>query len=104
MKLPPKYIRAIMATTALAAIGTIYTEQTFLAFLLGWVVLLPIMAGSYLIYGLVQYRKESKNSIVVSVKSKDLKDRYTDIIRQEEEIRVAKEGLYQELVKGKKGI
>lgn len=104
MKLPPKYIRAIVAAAALAAVGTVYTEQTFLAFLLGWAVLIPIAACSYLIYGLVKYREESKNSIVVSIKSKDLKDRYTDIIRQEEEIRIAKECLYQEMVKGKKGI
>jgi uncharacterized membrane protein len=100
----PKYVKTVIVATALAIIGTVYTEQTFITFLLGWVILIPIITCAYLIYGLVEYRKEHKNSIVVSVKSKDLRNRYADIIRKEEEIRMAKEVLYKELTNGKKGI
>ena len=103
MKLP-KYMKAVVAATSLAIIGTVYTEETFLTFLLGWVVLIPIVSCGYLIYGLVEYRKERKNRIIVSVKPNNITERYAELIRKEEGIRKEKEVLYNELRKSKKGI
>lgn len=60
MKLPYKYVGTIAAAAALAAAGTMYAEQTFLTFLVGWVVLIPIATCGYLAYGLCEYRKQSK--------------------------------------------
>ncbi len=103
MKLP-KYLKAITVATSLAIIGTVYTEETFLTFLLGWVILIPIVSCGYLIYGLVEYRKERKNRIIVSVKPNNITERYAELIRKEEIIRKEKDVLYNELRKSKKGI
>lgn len=99
-----RYMKAVIATTALLTIGTIYTEETFLTLLLGWVVLIPIVSCGYLIYGLVEYRKERKNRIVISVKPHSITERYAEIILKEEGIRREKEVLYKQLRNGKKGI
>ncbi len=98
----PKYIQAAIVAAALATIGTIYMEKTFLAFLAGWIILLPIIACGYLIYGLIEYRRENKNRIMVSVKPNSITERYAELIRKEEEIRREKEVLYKELVKDNK--
>ncbi len=103
MKLP-KYMKAITVAASLAIIGTIYTEETFITLLLGWVVLIPIVSCGYLIYGLVEYRKERKNRIIVSVKPNNITERYAEIIHKEECIRREKEVLYKQLRNGKKGI
>ncbi len=103
MKLP-KYAKATIAAAALAPFGMIYTQETFITLLLGWIVLIPIVACGYLIYGLVEYRKDMKNRIIISVKSNSIKDRYTDIILKEAEIRREKEILYKELRKNNKGM
>lgn len=97
-------MKAITVATSLAIIGTVYTEETFLTLLLGWVVLIPIVSCGYLIYGLVEYRKERKNRIVVSVKPNNITERYAEIIRKEEGIRREKDVLYKQLRNGKKGI
>lgn len=100
-----KYLKAAIATTVLLATGAIYLGKTFLTFLVGWIIVIPIAACGYLAYGLIQYRKQTKNSIIVSVKPNSLTEKYSELIRKEEEIRKEKESLYKELTKGiKKGI
>jgi len=100
MKLP-KYAKSIAVAAALAAIGTTYLEETFLTFLIGWVVLIPIAGCAYLIYGLREYAKEYKNKIVVSAKP-GIEEKYAKLIREEEQIRVAKGILYKELMEEQK--
>lgn len=100
-----KYMKATIATTVLLATGAIYLEKTFLAFLIGWIVVIPIAACGFLAYGLIQYRKQTKNSIVISVKPNSVTERYAELIRKEEQIRREKEILYKELTNGnKKGL
>lgn len=103
MKLP-KYMKSIVAATVLTAAGAIYMGKTFLTFLVGWIVIVPIVACGYLIYGLLEYRKQEKNSIVVSVKPNNITEKYAELIRKEEEIRKEKEVLYKELTESQKGI
>lgn len=95
-------MKAAIVTTVLLAAGTIYTGKTFLAFLVGWIVVIPIVACGYLAYGLIQYRKQTKNSIVISVKPNTITERYAELIRKEEQIRKDKEILYKELTNGNK--
>ena len=73
-----------------------------MTFLIGWVVLIPIAGCAYLIYGLREYAKEHKNKIVVSMKPNSIEEKYAKLIREEEQIRVAKGTLYKELMKEKK--
>lgn len=103
MKLP-RYIKAVIAATVLTAIGAIYLQKTFLTFLVGWLVAVPIVVMGYMIYGLREYRKQRKNSIMVSVKPNSITEKYAELIRKEEEIRKEKEVLYKELTKSEKGI
>ena len=97
-----KYMKATIATTVLLATGAIYLGKTFLAFLIGWIVVIPIVACGFLAYGLIQYRKQTKNSIVISVKPNSVTERYAELIRKEEQIRREKEILYKELTNGNK--
>lgn len=103
MKLP-KYIKAAIAATVLTAMGAIYLQKTFLTFLVGWLIAVPIVVIGYTIYGLREYRKQSKNSIIVSVKPNNITEKYAELILKEEEIRREKEVLYKELTKEKKVI
>jgi len=95
-------MKAAIATTVLLATGAIYLGKTFLAFLIGWIVVIPIVACGFLAYGLIQYRKQTKNSIVISVKPNSVTERYAELIRKEEQIRREKEILYKELTNGNK--
>jgi hypothetical protein len=53
----------------------------------------------------MQYRKQTKNSILISVKPSSVTERYEELFRKEEELRKEKEILYKELTNGnKKGI
>ena len=101
MKLPT-YVKTVAIASALAAIGASYLEETFIAFLIGWVVLIPIVGCAFMIYGLREYMKDHKNKIVVSVKPNSIEEKYAELIHKEEEIRVAKGTLYRELMKEKK--
>jgi hypothetical protein len=100
-----KYMKAAIAATVLLATGAIYLGKMFLTFLVGWIIAIPIVVCGYLAYGLTQYRKQTKNSIVISVKPSSVTEKYVELIRKEEEIRKEKESLYKELTNGnKKGI
>ena len=101
MKLP-KYVKTVAVAAALAAVGATYLEETFLTFLVGWVVLIPVAGCGYLLYGLREYKKEYENKILVSVKPTTIEEKYKELIRKEEEIRMTKETLYKELMKEKK--
>lgn len=99
-----RFAKIAIATTLLTAAGAIYMDKAFLTFLVAWIIVIPIVACGYAIYGLIQYRKNTKNSIIVSVKSNNLTERYAELIRKEEEIRKEKEALYKELKNGKQTI
>lgn len=99
-----KLMKAIVAATVVIATGAIYMGKTFLTFLVGWIVIIPIVTCGYLIYGLREYRKQNKNSITVSMKQNGMTERLAELIRKEEEIRREKEVLYKELTHNKKGI
>ena len=101
MKLP-KYVKTVAVAAALAAVGATYLEETFLPFMVGWVVLIQVAGCGYLLYGLREYKKEYENKILVSVKPTTIEEKYKEIIRKEEEIRMTKETLYKELMKEKK--
>lgn len=96
-----KYVLAMAIGASAVAIGTMYPDKTFPAFVLAWLILIPIASVVYLIYGLREYIKERKNSIVVSIKPSNATDRLMELMHEEERIKDAKEALYKEMKKSK---
>jgi len=78
--------------------GCVYflPSQSFTAFMAGWIFLLPIAAAVFLAYGLLEYRKDRKNRIVVSIKESDA---MKALARREAELKKEKELLYEQFGK-----
>ena len=79
-------------------IGSVYflPSESFIAFLTGWVILLPITAAVFLAVGLREYMKDRKNRIMVSIKRTDAMNA---LARREEELKREKELLYEQFGK-----
>ena len=95
-----KYM-TIASIAPVLAIGIVYPELTFPAFLTGWLFLIPAAVGGFLIYGLREYMKERKNVIIISVKKDSALERFEELVRQEAEIKKEKRVLYEELTNKK---
>lgn len=65
-----------------------------MAFLLGWLFLVPALAVVFLTYSLIIYLKERKNRILVMFKPTE---EMRAIARKEEELRLEKERLLQRI-------
>lgn len=92
-------LRYAMIVTIIAGISAviIYPANAFLAFLTVWLLLIPVVAIGYLMYGLQEYVKNRKNSIVISIKSNEITKKLIELAHNEDEIRKEKEILYKEL-------
>jgi len=79
-------------------IGGIYflPSESFVAFLAGWVFLMPVAAAVFLAVGLREYRKDRKNRIMVSVRANDA---MKALARREAELKREKELLYEQFGK-----
>jgi len=78
-------------------IGVYYPDKAFLTFVTAWLFVIPVMAAIYLTYGLIQYMRDRKNKIVVTIKNNDLTTRLMSIMREEEELKKAKEAIYKQM-------
>ncbi len=76
-------------------IGSAYflPQESFIAFLTGWVILLPVAAVVFLAVGLRKYMMDRKNTILVSVK---MNDAMKSLARREAELKREKELLYEQ--------
>lgn len=79
-------------------IGSVYflPSESFMAFLTGWVILLPIIAAVFLATGLREYMKDRKNRIMVSITANDA---MKALARREAELKREKELLYEQFGK-----
>ncbi|MCZ7362089.1 MAG: hypothetical protein O8C58_01925 [Candidatus Methanoperedens sp.] len=71
-----------------------YPAQTFLAFSVGWLFFIPAAFIVYLTYGFIEYMKERRHRIVVSVKPSEA---MIALSRREAELQREKDRLYKEL-------
>jgi len=60
-------VRLVVGATVIAA-GYFLPGKTFLAFVLGWLLLIPATFAVYMLLGLKEYINNRKNRLVVSVK------------------------------------
>lgn len=79
-------------------IGTIYflPSESFIAFIAGWVFLLPAMAVVFLGIGLREYMSDRKNRIIVSLKTNEAMKVFA---RREAELEREKNLLYEQFRK-----
>ena len=93
MKNQIKYIVAVVSAVIFMAFSFYYPAQTFLAFFAGWLFLIPAAFIIYMVYGLVELRKESVHRITVTIKPTEAMKALT---RREAVIRKEKERLLYE--------
>ena len=79
-------------------IGSVYflPSESFVAFLTGWVILLPVTAAVFLAVGLREYMLDRKNRITVSVRANEA---MKALSRREAELKREKELLYEQFGK-----
>ena len=92
-----KYVGAAGVGGA-AVLGTAYyfPEQSFTAFVVGWLFLIPAAFAVYMVYGLWKYMMEREHRITVEVKPSEA---MKALARKEAELAREKEILYEELHK-----
>lgn len=90
-----KYVAAAIAGGG-AVIGTAYffPEKSFIAFVVGWLFLIPAAFAVYMVYGLWKYIEDRENRISVVVKPTEA---MKALARKEAELAREKEILYEEL-------
>ncbi len=92
-----KYIAAAIAAAVFMTAAYYYPAQTFIYFVIGWLFIIPAAFIVYMVYGFMEYVKERKHRIEVTVKPTEA---MKAIARREEELRREKERiLYEELHK-----
>jgi|SRR3989304_1468443 len=89
-----KYIVAASAAAGFMAVAYSFPAETFLVFTVGWLFFIPAAFIVYMIYGFMQYNKESKHRIVVSVKPTEA---MRALARREAELKREKDLLLEEL-------
>jgi len=97
MKNRYKHFATFVAGGALAGTAYYVPQESFMAFLTGWLFLVPAAVVIFLGYGLTKYMKERKNRITVSIKPTEA---LKAITRREAELHNEKQLLLEELRKG----
>lgn len=89
---------AATAVVGATVVGAAYylPLETFQAFIIGWLLLIPATFVVYMLYGFVEYMKQRKHRIMVSIKPTEA---MRAIARREAELEREKERLYEELQK-----
>lgn len=93
-----KYVAAAIGGTIAGAVYFLPSEM-FLAFVAGWLFLIPAAGIVLLAYGLREYMKDRKNRIMVSIKPNEA---MRALARREMELQREKELLLKELNNGVK--
>ncbi len=91
-----KYVAAAICGT-IAGAAFFPPSGIFLTFVTGWLFLIPAAGIAFLAYGLREYMKDRKNTILVSVKPSEA---MRALARREMELQREKELLLKELSSG----
>ncbi len=89
-----KYLAAAGVAGAFMVVAYYYPAETFLAFIAGWLFIIPAAFIVYMVHGFIGYMRERKHRIEVAVKPSEA---MRAIARREEELKREKERiLYEE--------
>ncbi|HEY9205349.1 MAG TPA: hypothetical protein VIO58_05460 [Candidatus Methanoperedens sp.] len=97
MKYWKRYVAAAVAVGTVIAAVRFLPSETFITFVMAWLLLIPAAFAMYLAYGLREYMRDRKNRILVSVKPSEA---MKALARRETELAREKELLYEDLRKG----
>ncbi|VVB94899.1 Uncharacterised protein [uncultured archaeon] len=92
-----KQFAIFVAGGSVAGAAYFVPENSFLAFVAGWLFLVPAAVVIFLGYGLTKYMKDRKNRITVSIKPNDA---LKAIARREAELHREKQLILEEIRKG----
>ena len=90
-------IAAAIAGTGMAG-AYYYPAEFFIVFTAGWLFFIPAAFVGYMAYGLLKYRMDRKNRIIVHVKPTEA---MKAVARREAALAKEKEILYEEIHEGK---
>ncbi len=93
-----KYIAAAAVAGAVMGTAYYYPAQTFIAFVMGWLFLIPAAFIVYLAYGVWVYSRDLRRTIIVKVKPSEA---IRALARKEAALKKEKEILYEELKGGR---
>ncbi len=89
-----KYVAAAAVAGAVMGAAYFYPAQTFIAFVIGWLFLIPAFFIIYLVYGVWIYGRDLRHRIIVKMRPTEA---MKILIRKEAVLRREKEILYEEL-------
>ncbi len=92
-----KYIVAASAAAAFMMAAYLYPAETFITFTVGWLFFIPAAFIVYMTYSFLEYTKERKHKIVVSIKPTEA---MKALARREAELKKEKELIQRELDEG----
>ncbi len=92
-----KYIVAITAAMSFMMAAYFYPAETFITFTVGWLFFIPALFVVYMTYSFLEYTKERRNRIIISVKPTEA---MRALARREAELKREKEIMYEELKEG----
>lgn len=92
-----KYILAITAAMGFMMAAYFYPAETFITFTVGWLFFIPAAFVVYMTYSFLEYMKERKHTITVSIKPTEA---MRVLARREAELKREKEMMYEELREG----
>lgn len=92
-----KYIVAITAAMGFMMAAYLYPAETFITFTVGWLFFIPAAFVVYMTYSFLEYMKERKHRISVSIKPTEA---MKVLARREAELKREKEMMYEELREG----
>ncbi len=89
-----KYLTAIVAAAGFMTSAYYFPAETFMAFIAGWLFLIPAAFVAYMVYGLLVYMREREHRITVTIKPTEA---MKALARREEELEREKDRiLYEE--------
>jgi purine-cytosine permease-like protein len=91
-----KYAVTVVVGATVMAAAYFLPMETFQAFVIGWLFLIPATFAVYMLFGLREYLQERKNRIFVSIKPTEA---MKALARKEAALEKEKELLYEELQK-----
>ncbi len=89
-------VASVAGGTVLGA-AALLPSESFIAFVIGWLFLIPAAVVVYLAFGLRGYRKDKKNRIMVTMKPSEA---MKALARREAELKKERNILYEEFRKG----
>lgn len=92
-----KYILAITAAMGFMMTAYFYPAETFITFTVGWLFFIPAAFVVYMTYSFLEYMKERKHRITVSIKPTEA---MRVLARREAELKREKEMMYEEIKEG----